>query len=141
MLLQRKYESRLASSNSVKRAILARLFGLDQEQELGRREHRGQGELDGAFVALAPVVGQPKDPQDPFDFLRLNRPAKGPFGEPRDHPAGAIEPRLIAVLRACRTGSADATREAGHASTATGPAHDHRVDVQARARPHNAGRR
>ncbi len=63
-----------------------------------RSEHRGQGELDGAFVTLTPVVGQSKDLEDAFDFVRLNRPSKGPFREPGDHLAGTIEPRLIAVF-------------------------------------------
>ena len=44
------------------RAVLARLLGLDQEQELRRGEDRRQGDLDGALEALAPVVGQPEDP-------------------------------------------------------------------------------
>src|SRR5262249_31658837 len=110
-------------------AILARLLRFDEEQELWRPQNRGQGDLDRAFVTLTPVVGQSKDLEDSFDFLRQHGPSECPLNEPGDHLAGTIEARRVTVSGSAEQDSlvwlGKLLRLDGH-----GSAYDHRVDVQ-----------
>ena len=94
------------------RTIFARLFGLDQEQELRRGEHRRQRDLDGPFVTLAPVVGQSEDPRGRVPLLRVARAVETPVPRTERSPAGHNRAAIDRHIRECRTGSFDATREA-----------------------------
>ena len=117
------------------RAILPRLLGLDQEQELRGGQDRRQGDLDGAFEALAPVMGQPEDPEDPLHLLRRHRAVGTPARRTgrstwraqssRDSsPYPGVRNRILR----CDSGSPSASRRHGSA-------HDHRVDVQPAVAP------
>ena len=103
------------------RAIFARLFGLDQEQELRGGEHRRQGELDGAFVTLTPVVGQPKDLAGLVPLRRAARAVERPVRRTGRSPGGHNRAAIDRRIRVCKTGFADATREAARSRRGTGP--------------------
>ena len=94
MLLQRKYDSRLASSNSESgRSTLAwASSGSIRNRNRGDARIDVERDLNCALEALAPIVGQPEDLHQAVDLVGRRGSAERPIGELRDHLAPAFEP-------------------------------------------------
>ncbi len=134
MLLQRKYESRLASSNSSSGRSSRRRLGLDQEEEPGGGQDRRQRDLHAALEALAAVVGQAEESDQAIDLLGRHRATEGPLGEPGDDLAGAVEPRFVAEARLTEQDPPVRLRQIlGREPNRA--VDDHRIDVQAAVGP------